>query len=527
MSAQTSLSRWPLWCCLLGASALAPAAIRTVDTTSDALLSDCTAAADDCSLRGAITASNASPDADEIHFQIPASDAGFQTATQHWRISVGSTALPAISEGVVIDGYTQPGALANTQTPAQGGLNGVLKIELVPGSSFGTQQNGLDTLGNNFNAAASTIRGLVISRFFAQIQLAGGAAHRVEGCYLGTDISGTQAAVTTPSGRGSGVRLQGPGPYQIGGTDPAQRNLLSGLAAAVVQQSTPDGLRVRGNLFGTDVSGLLAIGNTNEALQFNLGVLRNAQIGGSDPLERNVIAASSFSAILLFGSGSTPFAGTRIEGNFFGTDVSGIRPLGNGLNPGSPSQPQATIGISGIVGCNLVIGGPGPGQANLIAYGGLQGVRNDGCRGVDAADNQYLANRGLAFDNVQGGGFNGATPNDVADPDEGGGNRLQNFPELTIDAVLPNGDVMVSYQVDTALANAMYPLQVRFFRAGPGGGAVARLAQAAYATPGAIASITLPAPALPLTAVAVDGAGNQSEFAPALGDALLADGFED
>lgn len=517
--------RFPILFLLCAVSA-GHAATLVVDTTSDAALSACTAAADDCSLRGAITASNASPDADAIHFQIPMADPGFQPATQHWRISVGTVALPAISEGVLIDGYTQPGAVPNTQTPLQGGLNGTLKIEILPGTGFGTQQNGLDTLSNNFNAAASTIRGLAINRFFAQVQLGGGAAHKVEGCYLGTDITGTQAAVSTPNGRGAGVRLQGPGPYQIGGTAPAQRNLLSGLAAAVVQQSTPDGLRVRGNLIGTDVTGTLAIGNTNEALQFNQGLLRNAQIGGSDPLERNVIAASGFAAILLFGSGSTPFAGTRIEGNYLGTDVSGTRALGNGLNPGSPSQPQPTIAISGIVGCNLEIGGADAGQSNLIAHGGAEGVRNDSCRGVVAADNQYRANRTLPFDNVQGGGLGGATPNDPADPDEGGGNRLQNFPELTIDAQLPNGDVQLSYRVDTALANATYPLEVRFFRAGGGGGPVARVGQASYGTPGSMATITLSAPALPVTAVAIDAAGNQSEFAPALGDALLRDGFE-
>lgn len=522
------VSRRRPWFALLctTVAGVAPAAVLIVDTSSDSALSACTAAPDDCSLRGAITAANANPDADEIRFALPMADAGFQSATQHWRISVGNTALPPISEGVLIDGTTQPGASANTQTPVQGGLNGTLKIELVPGTSFGTQQNGLDLLSNNFNAAATTIRGLVISRFFAQIQLAGSAAHRVEGCYLGTDISGTQSAVSTPSGRGTGIRLQGPGPYQIGGTTPAQRNLLSGLSSAVVQQAVPDGLRIQGNLFGTDVTGILPIANIGDALQFNQGTLRNAQIGGTDPLERNVIAASGFSAILLFGSGSTPFAGTRIEGNYFGTDVTGARPLGNGLNPASPSQPQATISVSGIVGCNLQVGGPAAGQANLIAYGGLQGVRNDGCRGLVASDNQYLANRGLAFDNVQGGGFIGATPNDAGDPDDGGGNRLQNFPELTIDAVLPNGDVQVSYRVDTALANATYPLEVRFHRAGPGGGAVARVGQASYTTPNAVATLTLPAPALPLTAVAVDAAGNQSEFAPALGDAMLRDGFE-
>lgn len=503
----------------------APAATFVVDTSSDVALGACTAAPGDCSLRGAITAANAAPDLDQIHFLIPASDPGFQAATQHWRISVGSVALPAISEGVVIDGYTQPGASANTQTPAMRGLNGTLAIEIVPGTGFGSQQVGLDTFGNNFNAAASTFRGLVINRFGSQIQLAGSAGHRIEGCYLGTDITGTQAAVATPGGRGNGVRLQGPGPYQIGGTLPAQRNLMSGLSAAVVQFVAVDGLGVRGNLIGTDVSGTLPLGNTQDGLSLQQGSLLNARIGGTDPLARNVIAASGFSAISLFGSGANPFAGTRIEGNHIGTDISGTRALGNGLNPGSPSQPQPTIAILGGTACNLLIGGVASGQANVIAHGGLQGVRNDSCRGVVAADNQYLGNRGIAFDNVSGGGQIGATANDPGDPDETGGNRLQNHPELEILAQAANGDVQVGYRVDTDPANATYPIEVRFFRV-MAGGAVARTGQASYTTPGAVVNILLTGPALPLTAVAVDAAGNQSEFSPVLGELLFRDGFE-
>ena len=254
---------------------------------------------------------------------------------------------------MVIDGTTQPGSVANTNTPVQGGLNGTLKIELIPGTSVGAQQNRLDTASNNVNAPASTFRGLVISRFAAQIQFGGGSAHRIEGCYLGTDVTGTRVAITTNNGRGSGVRLQGPGAFQIGGTLVTQRNLLSGLSDAVVQQSTPDGLVIAGNLIGTDVTATLALGNIDAALSFNQGILRNARIGGTDALARNIIAATSFFAITLSGQGSAPSSGTRIEGNYFGTDWTGTRALGNGLNPSSPSQAQSTIKIGGIVACRF------------------------------------------------------------------------------------------------------------------------------------------------------------------------------
>ncbi len=504
------------------------AAVFSVDTTDDANLAFCTAAPNDCSLRGAINLANLSTELDTIEFDIPQSDAGFQPTTSHWRISVGNTALPVISEPVVIDGLTQGGASANTNSPTQGGLNSVLKIELTPGSGFGPQQNGLDTFGNNFAAAASTFRGLVINRFFSQIQLAGSAAHRIENCYLGTDINGSIAAVNTISGRGTGVRVQGPGPYQIGGPDPSHRNLLSGLSDAVVQQSSSDaGLTIRGNLFGTNAAGTAAIANTSIALNFNVGALRNARIGGSDTNDRNVISASHFWAISFSAQGSNPFSGTLIEGNFIGTDWTGTQALGNGLNPNSPSQVTSAIRVGGTTACNLIIGGTSPGQANLIAYSGKQGIENDQCKGIQGADNIFIKNRDVAFDNVVGGGSIGATLNDANDVDDFLGNRGQNYPELTLDAVQVNGEVNLNFAVDSALANASYPLTVKIYRASEGGGPVAFIDEVKYATPNSVATLTIQAGGnLPLTAVAIDADGNQSEFAPTLGENIFSDGFE-
>ena len=506
----------------------------TVDTSSDASLSACTPAPGDCSLRGALGRANAMTDADVIAFAVPTSDAGYQPASEHWLISVGDVALPAILAPVLIDGYTQPGASANTRTPVQGGLDGALKIEIRGVSQFRTQQNGLEIGGNEFNQAASTFRGLVINSFGAQVLFHGSSAHRLEGCYLGTDIAGQMAAITANSGRGLGVRIQGPGPYVIGGSTPAARNLLSGLSGAVANFVASDGLRIEGNLFGTNAAGSLPIGDVTDALNL-LGPVTNARIGGSDSSARNVIAASRFSAIRIFSGGSNSFAGTRIEGNYFGTDASGRLALGNGLNPQSPSQPQPTILVGGGADCTLAIGGTAPGQANLIANSGAAGLQVDNCAGVSSPLNQYRGNRGPAIDNVFGGGANGATPNDPGDADTGG-NRLQNFAAFSLPGgFLPAGgnSVLVNFQVDTATANASYPLRVDFYRADCGGGSRQFLGstqvQAIDAQTPRSFTLTPPdgANVLPLTALVVDAAGNSSEFAPAQGETLFADGSED
>src|SRR4051812_24106557 len=74
-----------------------------------------------CSLRAAIQESNASVGTpDTIHFTIPVP--GVQTITL-------ISDLPAITDPVVIDGYTQPGASPNTNGPGLGD-NAVIRIEL-------------------------------------------------------------------------------------------------------------------------------------------------------------------------------------------------------------------------------------------------------------------------------------------------------------------------------------------------------------------------------------------------------------
>src|SRR5438552_12450438 len=99
------------------------------------------------SLRQAITDAN-SMGGGTINFNIPGS--GVHTISP-------LTVLPTITQTVTIDGYSQPGSSANTNSPTQS-LNTVLTIELS------------GALGGNFpgliiNASNCTVRGLVINSF--------------------------------------------------------------------------------------------------------------------------------------------------------------------------------------------------------------------------------------------------------------------------------------------------------------------------------------------------------------------------
>ena len=85
------------------------------------------------SLRQAILDANGSPGFDVIAFNIPGS--GVHT------IGLAS-GLPAITEWVTIDGYTQPGSSPNTNPTGQG-LNTVLMIEIDgTGASPGVLSDG-------------------------------------------------------------------------------------------------------------------------------------------------------------------------------------------------------------------------------------------------------------------------------------------------------------------------------------------------------------------------------------------------
>ena len=113
----------------IAGSHCADAATFIVDTSSDAELGGCNdVVAADCSLRGAIIAANATPGADVIAFDLAIADPGYQAGTQHWRIEAASS-LPNIMESLSIDGFTQAGAVPNTNAQ-YAGIAHTLKIEL-------------------------------------------------------------------------------------------------------------------------------------------------------------------------------------------------------------------------------------------------------------------------------------------------------------------------------------------------------------------------------------------------------------
>ena len=419
---------------MLGGLALgAPAAVVqsaattfTVTKTADTNDGVCDA---DCSLREAITAANANAGTDTIAFDIPGG--GPHTIAP-------TSALPTITDPVIIDGYTQSGASENTNGPGLG-LNTVLKIEL-DGTSAGAFVSGLVIA-----AGTSTVRGLAINRFpeTGIVLVTGSDKASIEGNFIGTDVAGS-----VDLGNTTGIIVATPD-NKIGGTDPSERNLISGNGAGAVGHgvvllgSAATGNLVQGNLIGVNAAGLAALGNERNGVVMNDAP--DNTVGGLTAVTGNVISGNTRTGVRIREAGAT---GNTVRGNFIGTDVGGTLDIGNvryGVRIGEDADDNS-------------LGGVPAGAGNVIAFNGLDGVsiKDASTTGDAILGNSIFSNVELGIDL---GNDSAVEPNDAGDGDPGA-NNLQNFPVLT-SAVTGGGfGVSVGGTLDST-ANAVF--RVEFF----------------------------------------------------------------
>jgi hypothetical protein len=351
-----------------------------------------------CTLRAAIQESNDTSGADTIKFNIGGT-ASVKT------INVGSSglrALPDITDPVTINGYTQPGARANTLAA---GNDAVLKIQLN-GTNAGFGANGLKITASN-----STIKGLVINNFFDNgVQIAGSGAtgNKIEGSFIGTKADGTGALANG----NAGVDIFNAPNTTVGGTQPAQRNVLSGNVADGVQiaGSLATGNNIEGNYIGTTADGRGALGNTGDGVVIDIAP--NNTVGGTAAGARNVISDNRF-GVFISGSGAT---GNKVEGNRIGIEADGTGDLGN--------DGDGVIISAGA--SNNTIGGTTSAAGNAISNNGADGVSISSGTGNRILSNFIFSNTGIGIDFFP----DGVTANDTDDPDTGA-NNLQNFPVIS------------------------------------------------------------------------------------------------
>ncbi|HEX6084563.1 MAG TPA: hypothetical protein VF266_08550, partial [Thermoanaerobaculia bacterium] len=254
-----------------------------------------------------------------------------------------ATPLPAINvNDVTIDGFTAPGASANTNSFGQPS-NAVLTVAIDGG---GTVSTGID-----IQAAFVNVKGLAIRNFANTGVIFSGTttSSTLSGCYVGTDLTGS---VAQPSP--TGVHFFGASNAILGGFTAAARNVISGNSAwGVIVDSAASNIGMYGNYIGTKADLSAALANNTGVKIFN--GTTNVAVGSAS--SGNVIAGNLLSGLVL------EAGGISVKANYIGLGgVSGI------------AIPNATgIQIDATSDANT-IGGASPSEINYIGGNTQNGI---------------------------------------------------------------------------------------------------------------------------------------------------------
>jgi CSLREA domain-containing protein len=495
----------------------------------------CKTSAGTCTLRAAIYEANSHAGPDTIAFNIPGT--GVQT------IQIGSSRLPSLSDasgGTTIDGYTQPGSAPNTDPLVS---NAVLKIQIA-----GNGESGID--GFTITSAGNTIRGVAVYNFKRGYHIYGSGAHDnvVVGDFIGTNAAATFKAPTVVTDA-HGLHIeQGAARNRVGGTAPADRNVISGNSRSGIGlwHEQTDGSILQNNLIGLDPTGTVRLGNLWHGIDMNFGVAYSI-VGGTGPGERNVVSGNDRQGIEVSHTAGT--TQNQIVGNYVGTNVTGTRApsatnnggfgiqvkdralnnvvrdnvVGNNRSGGIRIDEYGNccvagnqfsnnrVGISldgtaipnGFWGIKITAGKSTIGPGNIIANNptGIQ-VDDDASDGNTITRNSIYGNTALGIDLGPLGTVN---PNDAGDADAGPNQQL-NFPVLaTATATQVTGSACLTCTVEIFKADSP---------AGEYGEGQAFVGSAAVGPDGSFsAAVSGLKDGDTVTATATDAAGNTSEFA--------------
>ncbi len=382
----------------IGASTLAGSTF-TVTNTSDSGAG---------SLRQAMLDANANAGADTIGFNVSGAGCTGGVCTIK-----PLTALPFLTSPVTIDGYTQTGATPNTNVA--GAINAVLKI-VVSGVDDPNAEDNDSGFFLGTGSAGSTVKGLVLNTWNTGIYV-NAANVGVQGCFIGTDAAGMTAVGDDVTGiyafGGAGAAA-----LTVGGPQPADRNLIAGNWGSHVNLDGVAGATVEGNLLGTDATGAAPLPPTNPLYPAAGAAVITTTIGATTFIRGNV-AVGPF----LIGNGSPSSFETVVQGNFIGTDVTGL----------------AEFRYSGIQvdTTDVTVGGTGPGEGNVIAFNSTgvyvsQNGKRCKIRGNSIYSNGDLYRSSgivLFYNPSPPPNWLTPLPNDYGDADTGA-NERQNFPVI-------------------------------------------------------------------------------------------------
>ena len=286
---------------------------------------------------------------------------------------------------------------------------------VISGNYIGTDVTGTAVLGNSasgisigygprsniIGGIAPGERNIISGNDNDGVFISDSATHNVvSGNYIGTDVTGTadvgnsEFGVFICCGAQSNI---------IGGTTAGEGNIISGNGGngLWIGGSGTDKNVVSGNYIGVDVTGSDGLGNSSSGIEIQDGAKYN-NIGGATPGERNVISGNDGFGIVITGSGTT---NNMVKGNYIGTDVSGMRDLGND-----------SFGVLIVDGAQSnIIGGTAHGEGNVIAFSKNRAgvfVVDDNTDFNTISGNSIHDNAWLGID-LREGGNDGIAPPDI------------------------------------------------------------------------------------------------------------------
>jgi hypothetical protein len=326
------------------------------------------------SLRQAILDANAHQGTNTIAFNI--GGGGVQTIQP-------VSALPTITNPVLIDGTTQPGFAGSP-------------LIVLNGSLAGAGVSGL-----TIRAGYSTVEALVINGFAADgIDLQIGGSNNINGNWIGTDATGSRAVANG----GNGLSIASSNNL-IGGAGAGAGNVISGNLndGIYIQGPSTTGSTVQGNDIGTDARGIQALGNHGNGVTVANGA-HSITIGGAQSFGSNLISGNGGDGVEVASASLILVTGNRI-----GTDITGTRALGNAYGVYVADASSGDIGNGGTGQGNLISGNT---TAGIYIGGGGNFVLGNYI-GTDETGTRALAN-GLGIlvnegsNTFIGGTFSGA-----------------------------------------------------------------------------------------------------------------------
>ena len=262
--------------------------------------------------------------------------------------------------GVEITGSPSRNAQHNTVLGNYIGID-ITGTQRLPNQAHGVEIANADACLIGGTAAGA--RNVISANLGSAVHTQFSAFDRIQGNYLGTDVTGTVALSRQGLlARNGAVLDDGTTSTVVGGSVAAARNIASGSGYGIwLHGFSPTfyGNVVLGNYAGTDPTGTLSVANGAHGILVDGP---NVQVGGPGPGEGNLASGNTFDprscGIAVWNGGTS----CVVQGNVLGLDATGTVKLGNSRG----------LLINGGAYCRY--GGANPGEPNIISGNVEHGV---------------------------------------------------------------------------------------------------------------------------------------------------------